>query len=140
MSYPQHLLRTELIAVLCLVLYGLALTGLLQLGAAAMSSAPQTLGEAMRSFGLVLWFSILPTTFVFAPAYALMHAKGWANLAAAILLGIAASAILVALFRNGPMALYALPSGAVVGAGTHLLMRARCVNPIGCSQIGPVGE
>ena len=125
MGYQQHLLRTELTAVLCLALYGLALAGLLQLGALAMSSAAQTFEEAVRPFVLVLWFSILPTTFVFAPVYALMHAKGWANLAAAIVLGIAASAILVVLFRNGPMALYALPSGAVVGAATHLLMRAR---------------
>ena len=123
MGYRQHLLRAELIAVLCLVAYALVLAALLQLGAAAMSTSPQTFEEAARSFALVLWFSILPVTFLFAPVYAFLHSKGWANMAAAIVLGIASSAILVVLFRNGPMALYALPSGAVVGAGTHLAMR-----------------
>jgi len=123
MGFQQHLLRTELTAILCLVLYGLGLVGVLQLGAAAMSSAPQTLEETVRPFVLVLWFSILPTTVLFAPAYALLHAKGWANMGAAIVLGIAASAVLVALFRNGAMALYALPSGAVVGAATHFVMK-----------------
>ena len=125
MGFQQHLLRAELAAVLCLALYGVALAGILQLGAAAMSSAPQTLEEAVRPFVLVLWFSILPTTLLFAPGYALFHAKGWSNMAAAIVLGIASSAVLVALFRNGAMALYALPSGAVVGAATHWLMRPR---------------
>jgi hypothetical protein len=125
MGFQQHLLRAELTAVLCLALYGLALAAILQLGAAAMSTAPQTFEEAVRPFVLVLWFSILPTTLLFAPAYALFRAKGWANLAVAIVLGIASSAILVALFRNGAMALYALPSGAVVGAATHWLMKAR---------------
>ena len=123
MGFQQHLLRAELTAILCLVLYGLALVGVLQLGAAAMSSAPPTFEEAMRPFVLVLWFSILPTTLVFAPSYALFHAKGWANMASAIVLGIASSAVLVALFRNGAMALYALPSGAVVGAATHFVMK-----------------
>ena len=41
--FQQNLLRAELTAVLCLVAYGLALAGVLQLGAAALSSAPQTL-------------------------------------------------------------------------------------------------
>ena len=123
MSFQQYLLRAELTAVLCLVLYGLALVGVLQLGAAAMASAAPTFEEAVRPFVLVLWFSILPTTALFAPSYALFHAKGWANMAAAIVLGIASSAVLVALFRNGAMALYALPSGAVVGAGTHFVMK-----------------
>ena len=121
--FQQNLLRAELTAVLCLVAYGLALAGVLQLGAAALSSAPQTFEEAVRPFVLVLWFSILPTTLLFAPSYALFHAKGWANMAAAIVLGIASSAVLVALFRNGAMALYALPSGAVVGAATHFVMK-----------------
>jgi hypothetical protein len=123
MGFGHQLLRAELIAIACLVAYAVALTGLLQLGAAAMSSVPRTFEEAMRSFVLVLWFSILPTVFLFAPAYAFLRAKGWANMPAAIVLGIASSAILVVLFRNGPMALYALPSGAVVGAATHWLMR-----------------
>ena len=124
-GFRQSLLRAELTAVLCLVLYGIALAGLLQLGAAAMSAEPRTFDDAVRPFALVLWFSILPTALVFAPLYALLHAKGWANMAAAIVLGLASSAILVVLFRNGPMALYALPSGAIVGAATHWLMRAR---------------
>ena len=123
MGYRHHLLRAELVAVACLVAYGLALAALMQLGAAVASPAPQSFEEAARAFVLVLWFSILPTVFLFAPVYALLHAKGWSNMAASILLGIAASAILVVLFRNGPMALYALPSGAVVGAGTHLVMK-----------------
>jgi hypothetical protein len=123
MGFQHHLLRAELAAVVCLVLYGLALVGAIQLGAAAMSSAPQTFEEAVRPFVLVLWFSILPTTALFAPSYALFHSKGWANMAAAIVLGIASSAVLVALFRNGAMALYALPSGAVVGAATHFVMK-----------------
>jgi hypothetical protein len=132
MGFQQHLLRAELTAVLCLVLYAAVLAGLLRLGAAAMASAPQAFEETARSFALVLWFSILPTTLLFAPAYALFHAKGWANLGVAIVLGLASSAILVALFRNGPMALYALPSGAVVGAATHLVMKkwaARAARP-----------
>ena len=123
MDFRHPLLRAELIAIACLVGYALALTGVLQLGAAAMSSAPRTFEEAMRSFVLVLWFSVLPTAFLFAPGYAFLYAKGWANMPAAIVLGIASSAILVVLFRNGAMALYALPSGAVVGAATHWLMR-----------------
>jgi len=128
-GFRQSLLRAELTAILCLVLYGIALAGLLQLGAAAMSPEPRSFDEAMRPFALVLWFSILPTTLVFAPLYALLHAKGWANMAGAIVLGLASSAILVALFRNGPMALYALPSGALVGAATHFAMKRRAAGP-----------
>ena len=123
MSYGRLLLRVELTALLCLVAYAAALTAALALGAAAFASGGQGWDEAARSFALVLWFSILPTAALFAPVYAAMHGRGWTNLPVAIVLGIAASAILVVLFRNGPMAIYALPSGAVVGAGTHLLMK-----------------
>lgn len=124
-GFRHLLLRVELTALLCLVVYAAALTAVLALGAALLSSVPQAWDEALRSFALVLWFSVLPTAFVFAPAYAGLLDRGWANMAAAIILGIASSALLVALFRNGPMALYALPSGAVVGAATHLILGLR---------------
>ena len=123
MTYWKHLLRAEITAVLCLVLYAAALTAALGLGAAALSSDAQSTGEALRSFTLVLWFSILPTAFVFAPIYSFLRARAMANLVLAIVVGIMSSAVLVALFRNGAMALYALPSGAFVGAGTHFAMK-----------------
>jgi len=122
-SYWNHLLRVEVAAVLSLFVYAAALTALIALASGALSSEPQSSGEALRSLGLVLWFSILPTTFVFAPAYAFLHMRGATNVAAAIVVGILSSAVLVVLFRNGAMALYALPSGAFVGAGTYLILK-----------------
>jgi hypothetical protein len=93
-----------------------ALAGVLQLGAAALFLGAANVSRTRCGpFVLVLWFSILPTTLLLRAGLRAFHAKGWANMAAAIVLGIASSAVLVALFRNGAMALYALPSGAVVG-------------------------
>jgi len=123
MGYWSHLLRVEIAAIVSLLVYAAALTAVLALGSGAFSSEPQSSGEALRSFGLVLWFSILPTTFVFAPVYAFLHVRGATNVAAAIVIGILSSAVLVFLFRNGAMALYALPSGAFVGAGTYLILK-----------------
>jgi len=71
MGYWSHLLRVEIAAIVSLLVYAAALTAVLALGSGAFSSEPQSSGEALRSFGLVLWFSILPTAFVFAPVYAL---------------------------------------------------------------------
>ena len=123
MRYWNHLLRVEIAAILSLFVYAAALTALIALASGALSSEPQSSGEALRSLGLVLWFSILPTIFLFAPIYAFLRLRRVANFVLAIVVGIMSSAVLVALFRNGSMALYALPSGAFVGAATHAVMK-----------------
>ena len=123
MNYWNHLLRVEITAILSLVLYAAALVAVLGLGAQVLSNEPQSASDALRSFTLVLWFSILPTIFLFAPIYAFLRVRRVANFALAIVVGIMSSAVLVALFRNGSMALYALPSGAFVGAATHAVMK-----------------
>jgi hypothetical protein len=123
MTFWKHLWRIELAAVICLVLYAAAFTGVLALGAGVFATDSATLEGAARSFALILWFSILPTMLFFAPFYALLARTGHTNFPVAIILGVLSSVALVMLFRNGAMALYAIPSGAVVGAATHAIAK-----------------
>ena len=119
-SYWNHLWRVELVVVLCLVLYGLGLTGVLGLGAAALAPGPQDIEGAALSFALVLWFGALPSILLFAPAYALLRWRGWINLASAIVIGVLCGAVFL---RAGSLAIYAISTGAIVAAGAHAILR-----------------
>ena len=123
MTFWKQLLRVELAAVTCLLVYAAILTGLLRVGAAVLSpAAPETDGLWL-SFALILWFGVLPALLLFAPVYALLRAVGFASFPAAVIIGIVSGALFVALVRAGGGALFAIPSSVIVAVGVHAIMR-----------------
>lgn len=120
MSYWNHLWRVELVVILCLVLYGLGLTAVLGLGAAAFAPEPQLIDGAALSFALILWFGALPSILLFAPAYALLRWRGFINPGGAIVIGVLCGAVFL---RAGSLAIYAISTGVIVAAGTHAILR-----------------
>ena len=119
-SYWNHLWRVELVVILCLVLYGLGLTGVLGLGAAVFAPDSQATDGAALSFALVLWFGALPSILLFAPAYALLRWRGLINFASAMVIGVLSGAVFL---RAGSLAIYAVLTGAIVAAGAHAILR-----------------
>jgi hypothetical protein len=120
LSYWGHLWRVELVVLLCLLLYALAFTALLGLGAAVFAPEGPSVDRAALPFALILWFSVLPAVLLFAPAYALVRWRGWTNLALALVIGAATGAVFL---RAGPVALYAIASAVIIAAAAHLILR-----------------
>jgi hypothetical protein len=115
-SYWGHLWRVEAAVAISLALYGFALAVLVWLGAAALAPSTPGIGGA---FALILWFGAIPSIVFYAPTYTLLRWTGFANLAAAVALGILCGLVFA---RSGPLALFAIPCGAIVAAASHLML------------------
>ncbi len=136
MSYFLNLLRVELIALLGLVLSGLAI--IIYFCVAAMVSEPSlkldtdALGFLFGMFGFVIIFGIIPALFFGAPIYTALLLSGRASWISALILGLLPGFVFY--FLEQGLAGFAFAAGTGVSLFTHYYCRNQLQRPINSSK------
>ena len=127
MTYLRNLWRTELAAMVSLVLFAAGLTGGLGMLGSLYAPAPAPFEAAIIMFSLTLLIGVGPVTVFFAPIYAFLKTKRAASFIVAGIVGVLPGIALFLFDRNSGQMLgpYAILAGILVPAFTHAIMKRR---------------